>query len=747
MRKSIYILMVVALSLISCKQGSNRPIFNLDFEQTEMGNPAGWINHGTSEYSASLDSTVTYSGKYSVSIEHTGGDFGYKSWGFPFTDIYDGKQITLSGYIKTEDVTDGCAGLYMRIDPYISIEEKPRQGITGTTDWTKYEITLDMDPSKTRQTLVGGVLYGKGKMWLDNLSISIDGKDIRELQPLELTKIIEGKTYPAEMDKEFDKGSGIVFPELDNRQVDNLELLGKLWGFLKYHHPAIALGNYNWDYELFRILPDYLKVKDDEERDVVLLRWIKKYGKIPARKPFRDAPADAIQKLDLNWVEKSNMNGELKEKINDIYKNRNQGEQYYVKSDIGGVPDFLNEKSYHSMSFPDAGFRLLALYRYWNIIQYFFPYKYLCDKDWNDVLKEHIYRFVSAPDELGYEQAVLLLIVDTNDTHAQLLEGHDKIYEWKGQLYAPFRVQFIEGKLVVTDYYNSEYKEEAGLQVGDIITHIDGKSIDSIVDSIKQYYPMSNDAAGLRDISGDLLRSDDRYLDLQYVSSGQVKQRSVNLYPSSKIYSSEYNRYKGITDIPCYKLINENIGYISLATIRYEDVAHIKKEFLNTKGIIIDIRNYPSASIHYSLGSFFVSDVTPFVKPSTGSTNNPGEFILRETENIPKTGETYEGQVVVLVNEETQSHAEFTAMAFRAGKNTLVVGSPTAGADGNCPNFFLPGGIKTWISMIGIYYPDGTETQRIGIVPDIIVKPTIKGIKEGRDEVLEKAIEILSQRM
>jgi C-terminal processing protease CtpA/Prc len=50
------------------------------------------------------------------------------------------------------------------------------------------------------------------------------------------------------------------------------------------------------------------------------------------------------------------------------------------------------------------------------------------------------------------------------------------------------------------------------------------------------------------------------------------------------------------------------------------------------------------------------------------------------------------------------------------------------------------------ISGIGIYYPDGKETQRIGIVPDIELKPTIKGIKEGRDEVLEKALEIINEQ-
>jgi C-terminal processing protease CtpA/Prc len=49
------------------------------------------------------------------------------------------------------------------------------------------------------------------------------------------------------------------------------------------------------------------------------------------------------------------------------------------------------------------------------------------------------------------------------------------------------------------------------------------------------------------------------------------------------------------------------------------------------------------------------------------------------------------------------------------------------------------------ISGIGVYYPDGTPTQRIGIIPDIEVKPTINGIREGKDELLEKAIEVINQ--
>lgn len=47
------------------------------------------------------------------------------------------------------------------------------------------------------------------------------------------------------------------------------------------------------------------------------------------------------------------------------------------------------------------------------------------------------------------------------------------------------------------------------------------------------------------------------------------------------------------------------------------------------------------------------------------------------------------------------------------------------------------------ISGIGVYYPDGSPTQKVGIVPDIEVKPTVQGIREGRDELMEKAVSLI----
>jgi C-terminal processing protease CtpA/Prc len=79
-------------------------------------------------------------------------------------------------------------------------------------------------------------------------------------------------------------------------------------------------------------------------------------------------------------------------------------------------------------------------------------------------------------------------------------------------------------------------------------------------------------------------------------------------------------------------------------------------------------------------------------------------------------------------------------MALRAAPRATVIGSTTAGADGNVSQIVLPGGIATRISGIGIFYPDKKPTQRIGMIPDREVKPSIAGLRDGRDEVLEAAV-------
>lgn len=713
---------------------------NLDFENIEGMSAKGWSNFGdANNYAHSIDKEVFQSGKHSVSLEFKGDKSGFRAWSYTVPAKYQGNKITLKGFIKTERVSDGWAGLWMRIDPKISFENMKKKGVTGTTDWQKYEITLDLKPSRSKNIVIGGLLSGKGKMWIDNLELFIDG------QPLEKAPL---KKVPLALkDVEFDNGSNITISKLDNISLNNLELLAKVWGFLKYHHPAIASGSYNWDYELFRILPRYLNAQITPERDTILTDWIESLGNIQLCTECKATNPKAFLSPDLSWITHYDMSSALQEKLTYIYSNRSQNEHFYMGSQSSGNPEFKNENSYSNMHYPDDGFRLLSVFRYWNMIQYYFPYKHLIESDWDQVLTEHIEPFINAKNELEYEIAALKLIGEVQDTHANLWGGKDKIYKQKGTYYPPVHTRIIEGKLVVTDFYtesveeNIEMSKLVGLNIGDVITTIGGVAADNLIEERLPYYPASNYSTKLRDIAPELLRSNKDALDVTFLRDNKTKTLTLKLFKKNEIH--KFRWYRKDAGGKSFKLLNDRIGYVTLKNIKKEDIEVIKKEFINTKGIIIDLRNYPSTFVPFSLGSYFVGETTPFVKFTKANMNNPGEFTFTSTIKIKKSKNNYKGKLIVLVNEFTQSQAEYTSMAFKAGNNTTIIGSTTAGADGNVSRIFLPGNLKTMISGIGVYYPDGTETQKIGIIPDIKLTPTIKGIKEGKDELLEKAIEII----
>jgi C-terminal processing protease CtpA/Prc len=113
---------------------------------------------------------------------------------------------------------------------------------------------------------------------------------------------------------------------------------------------------------------------------------------------------------------------------------------------------------------------------------------------------------------------------------------------------------------------------------------------------------------------------------------------------------------------------------------------------------------------------------------------------------IPTTDKwLYKGRTVMLIDERAISQAEHTGLFFEAANGTKFIGSPTAGANGDVTQFCVPGGIWIHFSGQAVRHADGRQLQRVGLVPDLEVRPTIQGIRSGRDEVLDKAIEYLER--
>ena len=195
-----------------------------------------------------------------------------------------------------------------------------------------------------------------------------------------------------------------------------------------------------------------------------------------------------------------------------------------------------------------------------------------------------------------------------------------------------------------------------------------------------------------------------------------------------------------------FQWLTDDVAYLKLSTIRQADIPAYLDELQRARGLVVDIRNYPSEFVVFALGGHFVREPTPFARFSAPDLANPGAFTTVGPVSLQPLAPHYDGPFALLVDEATVSQAEYTTMALRASPHAFVVGSTTQGADGNVTAVPLPGGLASRFSGLGVFYPDWSPTQRIGIVPDVVVEPTIEGIRLGRDEVLEAALREISTR-
>lgn len=487
------------------------------------------------------------------------------------------------------------------------------------------------------------------------------------------------------------------------------------------------------------MLPAILAARDRAAGDRVMHEWASRLDMPPpCDQCVTPADENVHLRLDLRWID--TLTPDLAGLLRAVHRGRSRGPQFYVSQNRGvGNPRIDHELPYAAVKFPDAGYQLLALYRLWNIIEYWFPYRNQLDEDWDKILTEFIPRMALTRDKNAYQLDTLAFIARITDTHANLWSAPPQLRPPAGECQLPVVTRFIESRAVVTGYSEASTGPATGLQIGDVIDTLDGASVDGLVKQWEPYYPASNQAKRLLDIGRGMTRGVCGAARVGVRRGRETMQITAQRQPLVSL-----NQQAGIThDFPgdTFRLLSDQVAYLKLSSVKVADVAGYIARAQATRGLIVDIRNYPSEFVVFALGALFVDQPTPFVRFTTGDLGNPGTFIwsAQPLQLMPQQPH-YPGKVVVLVDEVSLSQAEYTAMAFRSSPRAVVVGSTTAGADGNVSEIPLPGGLRTMISGIGIFYPDKRPTQRIGIVPDVTVRPTIAGIRTGRDEVLEEGV-------
>ncbi|WP_264566028.1 S41 family peptidase [Flavobacterium sp. N3904] len=536
--------------------------------------------------------------------------------------------------------------------------------------------------------------------------------------------------------------SQTVFAHTQLTENQKLAATCKVWGYLKYYHPHVADGSKNWDEQLFAILPQVEKAQTKEEFSLVLENWINGLGQVNKIAPISTSKDIEYfdKNFDLSWINKDKLfSKSLSKKLKFVEENRFQGKQYYVQYDLnnGILLGFNNEVKYSNFKWSDRNFRLLALFRYWNYVEYFFPYKYQMDQKWDSALNEMLPKISEPESEIDFVLAMREIVTKLNDTHASF--SSRKMFEYFGDKWMAATIKIIDEKAVVTGFQNDSLAKIDDFKVGDAITKIDGKTIAQIIKENKKYVEGSNPSAVLDKFYWVILMGKSKSAEIEFIRDGKESIKTLKRYSYQDLKVQFPKKEK-------WKLLDDNIGYVNLAELEIDDVPLVMEQFKNTKSIIFDTRNHPNDT-NFAIAEYLNPEPKEFVKSLDADLSFPGRFIWRaEIEKCGKTNpDFYKGKVVILVNEKTISHGEYTAMCLQVTPNATIIGSQTAGADGANAPFEIIKGYQTSFTCYGVFYPNKKETQRIGIVPDIEVKQTIKGIQEGKDEVLDEAIRFINK--
>lgn len=377
----------------------------------------------------------------------------------------------------------------------------------------------------------------------------------------------------------------------------------------------------------------------------------------------------------------------------------------------------------------DRTTRLADVVIAWNVFQHFYPYFDVAGIDWSSQLRPALTGAATAPDAAAFG-AVLSRLV------AALADGH-------GGVVAPGRVEmlpvaweWIEDRLVVL-----AATPGTGLSIGDVVTAIDGRDVASLL-AEKETLISGATPQWKRWRSSQALKQG--AVGSRVVLTGQRSDGAALNITVQRVPIAEAQAVRPAQLVPVGELA-PGIFYIDLARIGDPELNDAWPLLAKARGLIFDMRGYPAGVTQGFLAHF--SDQTIYsaswnipvaLRPDRQAvTWRTSQWVI--TPSAPRV----EGKVVFLADGRAISRAEAFLGVVEGAKLAPIVGETTAGTNGNANTLRLPGDYTlTWTGM-RVLKQDGTPHHGVGIKPTVEVHRTIAGVRAGRDEQLDAALEVV----
>lgn len=541
----------------------------------------------------------------------------------------------------------------------------------------------------------------------------------------------------------------------------------KTWNFIKFYHPDVASGKIDAD-SLFLNTIKNISSKDDFNSIIrKLSQNLNKNFTTPAK--IETAKDIFTENQNFDWFQKNGkISTEYKFLLNTIYKNR---------FDYGLLKEgksINTEKKYSFTKEEDfpLDYKLLTFAKIQGSVDYLFPNKYLMEKNFDSYFTDLLEEIGRSTSRKDFEITLAKVVSKMGDSHA--FPFIFKLIYFKEIFHtsysAPFDYQIVDDHLLVTHLILPDICSKAQLNVGDKIIEINGKTIPQIIKEKKELISISNIENLIHHLSEyeyNLIWPDDlKQKNFKVKSKENNKTFSTNVEfidipnPLQTAKISGYLMGKARA-IPEYQLIHNDIAYFKINKTFYyiENIEDDKidgimdkmfEEASHKKAIVFDMRGYPDwgGFVYHYIYKYFSPVENYFGKYYTPNLKNIGTYVYQNFDYFPtienKKINIYKGKIFILVNSETQSASEWNTMNLqKIFPQSITIGQKTAGADGDVTTVSLPGDYELPFSGFGIFYPDNSQTQQVGIKINEIIKYKDQDILENRDLEFERVLNLI----
>ncbi len=728
----------------------------LGFELGELGSaPQNW-RVPSAGWTASLTEERAAEGVRSVKLQLAGkstAPFGNLSRTFDAAQ-YQGKKVTLRAKILVAG--PGRGQMWLRVDrlngemgAFDNMDDRP---ITAG-DWACAVIEAEIEDDA---------------QYLNVGFISIDGATLF-VDAVTLESIGEGS-------KRVSQPPSVPRP-LSPRGIENVVAAARLVSYVRFFHPSDQARSVEaWDHFAVELMERVESATEAEDLATRLREAFKPIaptleiwaGPIDAAPKIPDAPEGATE---LRSWKHSGLGALPAGHRSEIYESEIErrpiaGDEihrtgmYVVKALGGGVSCRLPVRCYANdkgtmpqreapgewnstrgqpaLNVLNRSTRLAGVALTWGVMQHFYPYFDTVQTDWDSALTVALIKAAEDKDLPAYLSTLREMIAKLHDGHAAVSKqsGGDS-----GSL--PLALEWVGEDLVVV---GADANRAGAVRVGDVVVSIDGRSSEDCHQQVSRW--ISSPTEQWRRWQSGFGIS----MDLPTKNPARI----TLTRPKGHSYSIIANRVPELPETIALPKPNNGrevapgIVYFNLVGATPDELHKAMSKLEAARGIIFDFRGYPSHGARELISHLIDAPVASprWVLPVFRLPDREEvEWVDLERWSLPPKTPRLKASIAFLTDGRAISYAESVLGIIEHYQLGEIVGSATAGTNGDVNSFTLPGGyIVSW-SGLKVLKHDGGAHHGVGIAPTVAVRATPKGIAAGKDEVLQKAVEVLRTKI